>query len=243
MTSLIIYVMITKSKAVVITYTIISWNFNAFRHGINALAPFLKDHHFLLQINRMLRFPALVTASTTVIIWNFVLLPYVLYGVLDTQQKKYDFIQWNLSFRMVQKHVCNIIYAILNTIVTGRSAEMVLNNNVHLFDFDDLWYGFAWSITYALFYILVLDRIGVHIYPIFSPRSNFALLTWVGMIISFYGQHVMWNKFMQNYVNSRSLEWLLFISCALTVFSAAIATVLSWSRDSLKKKASLNKED
>ena len=96
MTYMIVWVMSNRTKGVVVTYTIISWIMNALRHGFNALVPFLYDHHILLQINRILRFPALATASITFSIWNAILLPYIYVLVLDTKEKRFNFTQWNL---------------------------------------------------------------------------------------------------------------------------------------------------
>ena len=45
MLGLIAWVAGKRSKGVIVTYTILSWLLNATRHGINAIAPFLVDHH------------------------------------------------------------------------------------------------------------------------------------------------------------------------------------------------------
>lgn len=158
MTYMIVWVIRNRTKGVVVTYTIISWNMNALRHGINAVAPFLYDHHLLLQINRILRFPALVSASITFVIWNTILLPYIYLLVLETKEKRFNFTQWNFSFRMVQKHVCNVIYATLNCIVACRSEDMVKSGIAQMFHDEDFWYALTNIYLYGLFYTLVLDR-------------------------------------------------------------------------------------
>lgn len=158
MTYMIVWVVINRTKGVVVTYTVISWMMNAIRHCLNALAPFLYDHHILLQINRMLRFPALVTASITFSVWNTILLPYIYILVLDTKEKRFNFTVWNLSFRLVQKHVCNVIYATLTCIVACRSEDMVKANTSLLFSDEDFWYALTFGYAYGLFYNLVLDR-------------------------------------------------------------------------------------
>lgn len=160
MSSLVTWIASNRSKGVVVTYTILSWILNAIRHGVNVLAPFLYDHHYLLQMNRMIRFPSLVSATLTFTIWNGVLLPYIYFFIFDKGERRFNFLKWNLEYRMVQIHLCNIIYAILNTIVTPRSDEMVKDGTFHLFDTEDLWYGLAFGFGYGLFYTLILDRIG-----------------------------------------------------------------------------------
>lgn len=189
-----------RTKAVVVTYTFLSWMMNCLRFGLNAAAPFLSDHHIILQINRLLRFPALMTATVTFMIWNFALLPYIYLNVLDTKEKELEFTKSNVSFRMVQQHVCNIVLAVSNTILSCRSQRMIDNNYGHAFDFDDLWSGLAYAILYGLFYNLVLDRLGVHIYPIFSPRTNYSIITWVVVLVIFLVFFQFWNFLIMNYM-------------------------------------------
>mmetsp|Transcript_5528 Transcript_5528/g.6783 ORF Transcript_5528/g.6783 Transcript_5528/m.6783 type:complete len:339 (-) Transcript_5528:48-1064(-) len=232
MLGLVTWIAFNRAKGVVVTYTILSWILNAIAHGINALAPFLHDHHHLLQINRMIRFPSLVSATLTFVIWNVVLLPYIYFGIYDTKEKKANFLKWNLEFRMVQIHLCNIIYSILNTIVTGRSEDMVKAGSFNLFDSEDLWYGLAYGYCYGLFYTLVLDRIGVHIYPIFSPRSNLVAVTWLTQFGLHYAFYKLWNYVMQSSLNEfLSLPILFGVSSFLTA-SAATAKLFLKKSDS-----------
>jgi hypothetical protein len=230
MSYLIIWVIKNRSKGVIATYTVISWNLNTIGHGINAMAPFLCDHHILLHVNRMIRFPALVSASITTSVWNFILLPYIHFFVLDTEEKRHNFTKWNLSFRLVQKHVCNIIYAFLNTILSKR-----LGSNL-LFDDDDLWYGLFLGLGYGLFYNLILDRIGVHIYPIFSPRSNLVVLTWTLVFGIYFAFHWFWNLIISNYLDLLSLPLLLGTNILLTVACLIMAQFLSNNRIATKTK-------
>ena len=51
---------------------------------------------------------------------------------------------------------------------------------------DDLWCAFAIGAVYCYFYFCHLDRLGVHLYPIFSPRTHFcglAYSVWVGLYV------------------------------------------------------------
>ena len=41
-------------------------------------------------------------------------------------------------------------------------------------------------LLYAIFYLFVLDRLGVHFYPIFSPRSHFSSLGYVLIFAIYY---------------------------------------------------------
>lgn len=206
----------TRAKAILFTFTIISWNINMVRHGLNALAPFLSDGHFMLKLNHVLRFPALVSATITFVVWNFILMPYVCILYSDQQEKRMSFLRWNFSFRLTQIHLCNIFYSILNTCITG-SRE---GSKLHLFDSEDLWYGMVLVVSYGVFYVTVLDRIGVHIYPIFSPRMKFISLIWAFTVLLFYGVFRFWNHVMIHHV-------LRFDDMVTCVFSITIVMFLS----------------
>mmetsp|Transcript_5396 Transcript_5396/g.5925 ORF Transcript_5396/g.5925 Transcript_5396/m.5925 type:complete len:429 (+) Transcript_5396:602-1888(+) len=264
MASMIIYLVTYRSIGVVVTYTILSWVFNCIRHGINTIAPLLlklqHDQHgqnhqtyyqlilsILLRFNHLIRFPALVSATITFIVWNFILLPGIyLYAFEDmnnpdsnddtknnnyqnengkkqandttqsvssSAKKKRAFLKFNVSFRMVQIHVCNIIYAILNTITSYRieGSSQQLQHTPQLFDSTDLWCGVTYGYMYGLFYTLVLDRIGVHLYPIFSPRTHFVIVTWIGVFGVHYIFYICWNEVIIHELDKSilSMEFLI----------------------------------
>lgn len=195
MLSLVSFACATRTKAILFTFTIISWNINMVRHGLNSLAPFLSDGHFALKLNHILRFPALVSATITFTVWNFVLMPYVCILYSHNKEKRNAFLRWNFSFRLSQIHLCNMLYSMINTIITG-SRE---GSKLHLFDSEDLWYGLVLVVSYGFFYVTVLDRVGVHLYPIFSPRLKFISLIWALTMLLFYGVFRFWNYVMAHH--------------------------------------------
>eukprot|EP00804_Cyclotella_cryptica_P030671 CCRYP_009109-RA/>CCRYP_009109-RA protein AED:0.06 eAED:0.06 QI:543/1/1/1/0.5/0.33/3/284/194 len=172
-----------RGPGVIVTYTIQSWIMLTTRHGLSALAPFLPRQHILLWFNEMLRFPALATASITFFYWNLLIAPVIYYN-LGTKEKKRLFLKFNFNFRMVQVHFFNIIFAVLNTIVTSSRK----------FEFLDLWCALAGAIGYALLYLLVLDRFGVHLYPIFSPRTFWSVLSWSALVGTYFLAYHVWNE-------------------------------------------------
>ena len=176
-----------RGPGILATFTIQSWITIMIRHGLSALAPFLPRKHFLLCLNELLRFPALATASITFFYWNFILAP-LIYCNFKTPEKKLDFLKFNFNFRMIQVHFFNIIFAIMNTIVTSHRP----------FQFIDLWCGLAGSIGYSLMYLLVLDRIGVHLYPIFSPRTKWSLLSWTALMGTYVVVYIFWNRIISS---------------------------------------------
>jgi hypothetical protein len=206
MVGIFAYICIFFSPGVVMTYTIQSWIMNFTRHGVNIAAPFLVDGHILLRINGILRLPALITASVTYTVWNFCLVPF-LFLQFDKKQKKKDFLLWNFSFRLVQLHGCNIIYAITNTAIIGSDTS------VPPFDFNDLWYALAIGTGYAIFYILILDRLGLHLYPLFSPRWRFSGIAWFMLILCYVSLYWVWNHIIE-----QNLFPSLDVLCAINAF-------------------------
>jgi hypothetical protein len=238
MCSLVIWIAKYRTKGAIVTFTLLSWQVNMIRHGIHAAAPILPDHHILLRVNHVLRFPALVSASITFTIWNFILFPYVYFTKLDTKEKQRNFLDFNFQVRMVQVHVCNIVYAALNTLVTGslpgRPKFHGDENQVppHLFDSEDLWYGSTFIIGYGLFYTLILDRIGVHLYPIFSPRSNFVVVTWCMVLFLVYGFHSGWNWIMMHHWYVMTFEACVILNCFIMATCYGVSRWLSKIRAS-----------
>jgi hypothetical protein len=212
-----------SSPAIVIAFTILSWIMNILRHGINACAPFLCDNHVLLKVNHIIRFPALVTATITFVIWNVVLLPYVYFIAMKTREKKLGFARWNFNFRLTQLHFCNIIYSVMNTLVTGSKQE----GQNSLFDREDMWYGFAFSLVYGLWYTLILDRIGIHLYPVFSPRSKLVMVTWLMAFSLHYISFEFWNHVITDYLELFRFDFMIAINCAVMLFGAFMHWILS----------------
>jgi len=175
-----------RGPGIVLTYTIQSWIMLIIRHGLSALAPFLPNKHFLLWVNELLRFPALATASITFFYWNFIIAPVI--GVTLPPERRRAFLQFNFSLRLIQLHFFNIIFAILNTVVTSS----------RVFQFVDLWCALVGAIGYALMYVLVLDRIGVHLYPVFSPRTLWSVLSWTAMFATYFAVFHFWNHIISS---------------------------------------------
>lgn len=177
---------------VLATYTIQSWVYLILRHGLTALSPFL-DHSssssfgaLVLRTNEVLRFLSLVTATVTFFAWNLVLAPTIWY-LKRTPRERRAFLIWNTRFRMVNIHNLNILLAwLVNVRASPRRA----------FVFDDLWCSGVALTAYTLFYVLVFDRLGMHLYPVFSPRTPLMIATWSALLAFYYGSFVVWNRFV-----------------------------------------------
>lgn len=176
-----------RGPGIIFTYTIISWMMLIIRHGLSALAPILPANHILLWINEMLRFPALANASVTFFFWNFIIAPMIYYNYDDAKRRR-DFLQFNFQFRLIQLHLFNIAFAVMNTVVTSSREFQVV----------DLWCALAGAIGYALMYLLIFDRIGVHLYPVFSPRTHWSVLSWMTMLGSYFAVFHFWNHIISS---------------------------------------------
>jgi len=150
-------------KTAWISFTLWSWTTVTIRHGLLVLAPWLSSVRVPAEI---LRFPGLLSASVTTGVWNFVLFPAIaLFYIKDAEQRK-NFIGYFTNFRLTQLHVFNIFFAVAN------GAVLEPRRHLHLGDFAA---GVVMVVTYMLFYFCILDRLGIHLYPIFSPRTPIAI--------------------------------------------------------------------
>jgi len=138
-----------------VTFTIWSWTIMCIRHGLCALAPFFPSARLLIGT---LRFPVLLSASVTFIIWNFVLMPVIGMGLLKGERRS-NFLRFAFKWTMCQIHLANIIYAYLNCIWAEPTTQ-----RLHLGDVNA---AVLYVVTYVLFYYFFLDRIGVQLVRVF----------------------------------------------------------------------------
>jgi len=230
MTGVVAWSMFHRTPFIIFAYTIQSWIMNSTRHGLNALAPFLNDGHFLLHINRILRFPALFSSVIVFITWNFILLPFFYFSFNDTKRK--SFMNWNIEFRMVQWHICNVLYSVMNTLITQSG-----DNTFQHFIYEDIWYALFYGLGYGLFYVLFLDRIGIHVYPVFSPRTNYSAVLWVGKFITPFALFKTSNAAMEkNLISVPALiTFGIVMSASLELKSGALKRYIS-SRWQVKRQ-------
>lgn len=140
----------------------------------------------LAHLGSALRFPAICGAVITFTLWNAVLLPLVLYNLpSDGDESKpltnrKGFLRFNFSFFMTNVHVANLPLAALN-VAYGEGARP--------FGWADLWAAYAVMSGYAIVYVFVLDRYGMHFYPMFSPRTPLCVLSY-SLLISMY--YLLW---------------------------------------------------
>ena len=180
---------------VLCTYTVQSWAVLVIRHALAVILPFLPptiSSHALMKLYNVLRFHALFTATVTFVMWNFLIAPFVYLFAMNTAAKRQQFIKWSFSFNLVQLHGFNIVFAVVNTVILAERST------IQRFHFRDLWVALCFAFMYSLFYVLVLDRFGVHLYPIFSPRSHYVVITWSMVFGMLYATYAGWNYLMEH---------------------------------------------
>jgi len=164
-----------------ITYTICSWTLICVRHGLCSIAPFFPSVRLLVG---MMRFPLLLSASVTFGMWNFALMPAITFGFLEGE-RRWKFVRWAFNWKMCQIHIFNILWAYLNCVWAEPTAQPL-----HLGDVNA---GVVYTIAYLSFYYLILDRIGIPLYPIISPRTYIcipSMLLNAGICV---GNYKLWN--------------------------------------------------
>ena len=131
------------------TFTIWSWCILTFRCGSSALCAFFPSLPFLPFWSEFVRFPALVAATVTFFIWNFVLLPMIYFVFFKEAERRKKFLAWNFRFELQEIHIFNFPIAVVNVILSGGARRLTSS---------DLWVSYLYSFSYSLWYLLVLDR-------------------------------------------------------------------------------------
>jgi hypothetical protein len=167
-------------------YTVWSWTLIMIRHGLCAAVPFKPEW---LSLNEWMRFPTLVMATLTFGVWNAVIGPSI-YAQMKTPAMKESFCRFFGNSLWRQLHVYNIIYASINGI-WGSPARSLIK--------ADFSIGLGICLLYAFFYLFFLDRLGVHYYLVFSPRTTFALISWTVVFGLYYACFPLWNTILTKF--------------------------------------------
>jgi hypothetical protein len=170
------------------TYTIQSWTMLSFRHVMAALAYVYPTSQHVVALAELARFPAACSASITFGVWNALVMPFIYY-VMRVPEKRQAFVTFCFSPRLLNIHGLNIVLAVLNGAYASPRRSLVA---------WDFYLAFVSVVVYMAFYLLVLDRIGVHLYAVFSPRapSGVVVLTWTLLIGVYSGTFMAWKHVM-----------------------------------------------
>jgi hypothetical protein len=170
------------------TYTIQSWTMLAFRHVMSSLAYLYPTSSSVVALAELARFPAACSASITFGVWNVVVMPFI-YCVMRLPDKRQAFVKFCFSPRLLNIHGLNIVLAVVNGACASPRRAL---------EAWDLYWAFALVVLYMAFYLLVLDRIGVHLYAVFSPRAPAAVVvaTWTLLVALYVATYRAWSHVM-----------------------------------------------
>jgi hypothetical protein len=170
-----------------VTYTVQSWTLLTLRHVLCALAGWDPTNTTLRLVVELLRFPCAAAHTITFVVWNGILTPYILLvAVRSDAEKRRKFLQFCTSVRLVNLHFFNIIFCVLNVWLLHPTARTL--------EYADLYLAGLSAIFYFTWYLCFLDRLGIHLYPIFSPRhSNLMVCSaWTGAILLYFVTFKLW---------------------------------------------------
>jgi len=166
--------------------------------------------HAIRTIASSLRYPAVVASVVTFFVWNAVLLPLIYFvampreggggdGDVSVEGRRKKFMKFNCSFFMVNVHVLNLPLGLLNVVyslpqllsllsvsVSTTETETTTSSNIRLFTPSDLWVSYVVVMLYSILYLFVLDRAGLHFYPMFCPRSALCAVSFGSVLLLYY---------------------------------------------------------
>jgi hypothetical protein len=194
-----------------ITYTVQSWTLLLTRHWLYTLSGLFDSsttstihNNTFVVLAELLRFPCAVAHTVTFVVWNFVLVPYILGIALrhDTHKRR-DFIRFCTNFRLINLHGMNILFCISNVWYFNINTTKVgvgTTTNSRSLEMADLYLSGISAFLYFTFYLCILDRIGIHLYPIFSPRhsNGIIFIVWTSVILLYIATFHLWQYVIQN---------------------------------------------
>jgi len=170
-----------------ISFTCWSWTVVVLRYALCLLAPWFPSLQYYAEV---LRLPVLLSASIVTLMWNMILFPVIVFGLVKDPEKRRKMIGYFTNFRLTQLHVFNLFFAVFN----GAYVSPVRR---HL-GMGDLAAVLALQWIYTLFYLGILDRLGIHLYPIFSPRTPLSILSQL-LVLGMCGWgYFFWKGFLEH---------------------------------------------
>lgn len=134
-----------------------------------------------------IRLVAIANACVVFAVWNFILLPIMYFRAIPAGEKRRNFLKFNFGFFMTNIHILNFPLAFINILSGSR---------VRLFTVSDLWVAYLVVVLYSMLYFFVMDRFGMHFYPIFNPRTAFSIVSIVAVLGLYWQLFQGWNKYI-----------------------------------------------
>ena len=165
------------------TYTIQSWTLLTVRHLLCIAAPFWSWARWAAD---WMRFPVACSGTVTFTVWNAVLFPVIYWFLLRSDLERHNFYKFATSFRLMNIHVLNIVLVILNCGPWGDPPARRLSY------FPDLYLAAVSAMAYLAWYFWVCDRLGIHLYPVFSPRTVWVVASWTVVSLAYLVTFWVW---------------------------------------------------
>lgn len=172
-----------------ISYTMLSWNILTMRLLTAYLAASNHSPSLLSlfrRVSAILKFPALVMNTVTVLVWWFILVPVISYFMSDTKAKN-AFSKFNRSVPLLNIHALNLPIAAAEFLWTGIRLE-----------YPDMHSALVICFLYMMFYLLVLDTRGIQIYIIFTPRTRWCIVIFSLIPMLYLGTFASWNGLLKH---------------------------------------------
>lgn len=177
-----------------ISFTGWSWLLITSRAGLEFMAWMAAAHKYNQQlasklaiIGSAIRLVTISNACVVCTIWNFILLPIIYFKSIPAGEKRRNFLKFNFGFFMTNIHLLNFPLAFMNILNGSR---------VRLFTMSDLWIAYLVVVLYSLVYFFIMDRVGLHFYPIFNPRTAWSLVSIVFVLGLYYFLFLQWNDYL-----------------------------------------------
>lgn len=161
----------------IITYTMISWTLLSLRLLFAAAAPFSVVAAWVAELTRYI---ALLQTTVVVVVWWLAIVPGLVL-IEKSPAKRKAFWQWNWSFSLINVHCLNLPVAAVDFLTSPRALMGM-----------DLWIVAAFTLAYVLFYTLVLDRRGIFLYFMFTPRTHWCCLIYIAALVLMGGMLWAW---------------------------------------------------
>eukprot|EP01043_Picozoa_sp_COSAG02_P011663 COSAG02_NODE_433_length_22435_cov_151.224078_18_plen_453_part_00 len=162
-----------------ISYTMQSWLLLSVRLLCSACA-----HLFTCAAwgAELLRYTALLQTTIVVVAWWLVICPAIM---LSEQHpgKRRAFCKWNCSFALINVHLLNLPVAGADFLSDPRALTLM-----------DVWIVLVAAFIYIFFYTTILDRRGILLYFVFSPRTHFCWLVYTTAVVVMCGLLWFWAK-------------------------------------------------
>ena len=162
------------------SYTLTSWNLMTVR----LLTAYLAGAGFksMELVANLVRFPALIGCTITVLVWWMVLVPLITALLWTDRTGFWFFWKWNLSGPLLNVHLLNLPLVGIEYL-----------SSLHHMSYFDLWMGLTVALVYVLFYLNVLDARGLHFYIVFTPRTPLCFISYLALILLYIFLFYVWN--------------------------------------------------